>query len=171
LAHLFRAFDRLMRTRATGRRPVLVYLGDGPYLNTLSRIHSELSLREDILLGGYRPGAVDLLEDADLFVVPSVWEDAFPSAVLEPMSRGIPVIASDVGGIPEMIEDGVSGLLVPPGDEERLAGAIDQLLSDPERRLRIGTAARRRVAECFPPERHRDLVTGLLLAALGRRLP
>jgi glycosyltransferase involved in cell wall biosynthesis len=169
--YLFRAFDRLMGSHALDNRPVLVYLGDGPYMNTLIRIHSELSCRRDILLGGYRPRAVELLKDADLFVVPSIWEDAFPSAVLEPMSRGIPVIASDVGGIPEMIEDGVSGLLVPPADEENLATALEQLLSDPEHRLRIGAAARRRVAQSFPPERQVERIINLLLVAVGRLPP
>jgi len=94
-----------------------------------------------------------------LCVIPSVWQDAFPLSVLEAMARGKAVIASRVGGIPEMIDHNVHGLLVAPGDEASLSAAMRQLLADRDRAARLGEAARRRVAEQFTPERQvRSLV-------------
>jgi len=153
--HLLRAFDRAMQTGIgqKGERPALVYLGDGPMLEQLGKLRSELEHAEDIVLGGFRPEAVTLLKDAAFFVVPSVWQDALPLAVMEPMSRGKPVVGSRVGGIPEMIEDGESGLLVDPGDEEALAEALTGLLEDPSLVRRMGRAAKERVAQKFSPER------------------
>jgi glycosyltransferase involved in cell wall biosynthesis len=85
--------------------------------------------------------------------MPSLWQDAFPLAVLEPMMRGKTIIASRVGGIPEQIADGVSGLLVPPGDEMALADAIRAVLDDAGRAARLGEAARQRSAELFTLDR------------------
>jgi glycosyltransferase involved in cell wall biosynthesis len=81
--------------------------------------------------------------------MPSVWQDAFPLAVLEPMAQGKTVIASRVGGIPEQIKHGVSGLLVPPGDEAALADAMAGVLADPAWAARLGKAARERIASHF----------------------
>lgn len=154
VAHLLRAFDRVARASPPDRaRPLLVYLGDGPAFADLQRLRDALSSREDIVLAGYRPDAAALLEGADLCVVPSTWAEAFGLAVVEPMARGKPVIATRVGGIPELIDDGATGLLVPPGDEAALAAALAGLLADPERARRIGEEARRRVAREFTLER------------------
>lgn len=152
--HLLRAFDRVMDDAdAYPNRPVLVYCGDGPQLEELRGIKRELSHSEDIVLAGYQPDAVSHLRYAQVFVVPSVWQDALPLSVLEPMSLGKPVVATRVGGIPEMVEDGVTGRLVEPGNEEQLASAIAKLLREPELARRYGSEARRRVASKFSPER------------------
>lgn len=165
---LLRAFNRVVEDNEwNDRRPVLIYLGDGPYLPELRKLKSTLAASDDILLPGYRPGAVSLLSAAAVFVVPSLWQDAFPSSVLEPMARGKPVIATEVGGIPEMIEPGVSGILVPPGQIEPLADAIREMLLDPERAERIGRQARSRVRERFPPERQIDALVELFEAQTG----
>jgi len=100
-------------------------------------------------------------------VVPWLWQDAFPSSVLEPMSRGKPVVASAVGGIPEMIEPGVSGLLLPPGDVEQMARAIGQLLRDPSRAERIGREAKDQIRERFTPERQVNALVELFEARTG----
>ncbi len=76
-------------------------------------------------------------------VVPSLWPDPLPGVVREPMTRGRPVIGSDVGGIPDMITDDVNGLLVPAGDAAALASAMDRLVADPALRARLGEAGRR----------------------------
>ena len=170
LIHLLRAFDRVwVEMEGDDRRPVLVYLGDGPQMPELQRVCEHLSSRNDIIFGGYRAGGVGILKDAYLFAVPSVWQDAFPSSVLEPMSLGKAVIGSDVGGIPEMIVGGETGLLVPPGDEQALAKALTALLRDPERAREFGRRARERVAEQFSRDRELDQLTALVEQGLGVR--
>jgi len=168
VAHLLRAFDRAARSIRTAEpRPVLLYIGDGPQLAELKALRQSLAARDDIILAGYRADARAILEGADLCVVPSVWEDAFPLAVLEAMACGKPVIATRVGGIPEMIEDGVHGLLVPPAGEQALAEALQALLADPARAARIGEAARRRVAERFRPQAQLNRLTALVEGGFG----
>ena len=77
-------------------------------------------------------------------MLPSVWAEPFGLVVIEAMSGGTPVVASDIGGIPEIIQYGISGLLVSPGDTEALREALSALLADPARRRAMGEAARRR---------------------------
>lgn len=147
--HLLRAFDRVVARWPCNARPALVFLGNGPQMEELDRLRHGLDARDDIILGGYRPRAVRRFLDASVFAVPSVWQDAFPSSVLEPMAYGKAVVATAVGGIPEMIVDGRTGLLVPPGDEVALADALESVLRDPALAARLGAAARERVASEF----------------------
>ena len=161
--HLLRAFDRLLQgTSREGLRPALIYMGDGPYFAELHSLRDSLRSKGDIILAGYRADAARLLGAADLCVVPSVWQEAFGLAVLEAMARGKPVIATKVGGIPEIVEDGIHGLLVPPADEAALAEAIGGLLKDRKRAAQLGEAARRRVAEQFAPEQQLTRLTALV---------
>jgi len=154
VVHLLRAFVQVRRTIVlSDRMPVLVFIGDGPQLPELRALRDTLPSKEDVILAGYREDARQLLAGADICVVPSVWQDAFPLAVLEAMALGKPVVATRVGGIPEMIEDGNHGLVVPPGDEGALASAIQTLLEDPAKGRELGGAARARVARHFTPER------------------
>ncbi|MET0492643.1 MAG: glycosyltransferase [Actinoplanes sp.] len=90
---------------------------------------------------------------ADLVVVPSIWPESFGLSCLEAFAEGVPVIATDLGGIPDLVRPGVSGLLVPPGDAAALARAIVELLSDEPRRRELGQAARAVHAE-YTLERH-----------------
>jgi glycosyltransferase involved in cell wall biosynthesis len=144
--HLLRAFDEL-----SARIPAaaLLLVGDGPALGALRELRDTFRSAPNVFLIGYRRDAADLIGSADIAVVPSVWQDALPLAVIEPMARGVPVIGSRVGGIPEMIEDGVTGILVPPGDEPALATALADLLGDRPRALAFGAAGRQRVTEHF----------------------
>jgi glycosyltransferase involved in cell wall biosynthesis len=167
--HLLRAFDRATRDERLKDRfsPVLFYAGDGPQMGDLVALRERLEAREDIRLAGYRPDAAALLAGADICVVPSVWQDAFPNAVLETMASGKAVIATSVGGIPDMIEDGVSGLLVPPGDEAALTAAITALASDAARRRALGRAARQRVAARFTLTEQISRLTALIEEGFG----
>ena len=150
--HLLRAFDHAStELAADGVRPALVYIGDGPERGELERICARLAARGAITFAGYRSDAASLLTEADICVVPSIWQDALPLGVLEPMAVGIPVIATTVGGIPEMIDDGVNGLLVPPGNEKAMSEAILRLIREPELRHKFARAGRERVAEYFTP--------------------
>jgi glycosyltransferase involved in cell wall biosynthesis len=92
-----------------------------------------------------------LLKGAAALVVPSIYE-GMPLVVLEAMEAGLPVVASRVSGIPEVVEDGVTGWLVPPEDPRALAAALSQALEDPGEARRRGEAGRRRVDERFRPQ-------------------
>jgi glycosyltransferase involved in cell wall biosynthesis len=89
------------------------------------------------------------LREADVFVLPSTSE-GLPVALLEAMAYGKPIVATRVGGIPDVLEDGLEGVLVPPGDADALARGLGELLADPQRAQALGQAARTRVAEFSP---------------------
>ena len=104
-----------------------------------------------------------LYDDAAVIVLPS-YREGLPLAVLEAMAHGRPVVATRVGGIPELVEDGVTGFLVEPGDCNALRAALQRLLGDPELRRRMGAEARRRVRRCSW-----DTVAAATLDAYGFR--
>lgn len=97
-----------------------------------------------------------IMETVDIVCVPSTQPDPFPTVILESMRAGCAVVASDQGGAPEMIEDGVTGLLVPPGDAPALAAALDRLLGDAELVAKLGARARDHVLHAFGVERFVD---------------
>lgn len=92
---LMRAFDRLMESSPCDPPPVLLFLGDGPQMPELRALRERLASRESIRLAGFHPDADRALAGASLFVVPSLWQDALPLSVMQPMAHGKPVIASD----------------------------------------------------------------------------
>jgi glycosyltransferase involved in cell wall biosynthesis len=96
------------------------------------------------------------LEQADCFLHPSVWGEPFPLAVLEALAAGVPVVASRIGGLPESIEDGISGLLVTPDNSGELADAILRLVQDEELQRSMSQAARERAEDAFSWNRVRD---------------
>lgn len=135
--HLIRAMSRLRNSLRVEVR--LAVVGGGPEEARLKRIAEAQDASIHFL--GYRRDVATWYSAADVVVLPSC-EDACPLAALEAMSLGRPVVASNVGGIPELVQDGVTGLLVPPGNPTSLAAAIETLLSDPDRRQRMGEAGR-----------------------------
>jgi len=99
-----------------------------------------------------RDALIETYQEAAVCILPSVWEN-FPYALLEAMACGTPVVATQCGGYPELIEDGISGFLVPVDDSEALAVRISELLAQPQLRNDIGRNARQRVEERFSVER------------------
>jgi glycosyltransferase involved in cell wall biosynthesis len=122
------------------------------YAARLEQRVQQLRLSERVRFVGPREDIADLLREMDLFVVSSVREGSTTTA-LEAMACGLPVVATRVGAIPEVVDDGVTGLLVPPRDPSALAAAIRTLAEDPALRERLGRAGRRRVLERFGFER------------------
>jgi glycosyltransferase involved in cell wall biosynthesis len=118
-------------------------VGDGP---DRTAVAAELGDAGELL--GERDDVAEQLARADVFVLSSRSE-GLPMAILEAMAAGLPVVATAVGGIPELVADGETGLLVPPGDADALAEALRRLVADPELRRRLGDAARTRVEERF----------------------
>lgn len=150
VAYLLRAFERVAQDSwPPDKRPILLYLGGGPYFDELVKLRNSLQAQDDVILAGPRSDVKDFIAAADVCVVPSVWQEACPLGVIEPMAYGKPVIGTKVGGIPELIEDGVTGLLVAPGDEVSLANALRALLAEPQRAARMGAAGRARVLREF----------------------
>jgi glycosyltransferase involved in cell wall biosynthesis len=135
-------------------RPLTVLMaGAGDRRDALAAQARRLGLEDRVRLLGKRDDVQALLAASDLFVCPSVWDEALGNVILEAMGTGLPVVASRVGGIPEVVRDGETGLLVPPRDAAALAGAIASLLDDPARRQAMGRAGRRVVEEDFSMER------------------
>jgi glycosyltransferase involved in cell wall biosynthesis len=142
-------------------------LGDTPedlrpdHLAECRALVQELRLQESFVFLGFRPDVRPYLRDADAVVVPSVYEDPLPRAVLEGMALGKPVLAFDVGGIGEMVDDGTSGALIKPGDVDALAAAFVRTFRDAPLRKAQGAAGRDRIARDFdsrPHARHIDQV-------------
>jgi glycosyltransferase involved in cell wall biosynthesis len=145
---LIEALTRLARTDA-----VAVLAGSdletgGAYALELEALAAERGVRGRVLLAGYRADVGALLAAADVFVLPS-WVEGLPLTVLEAMAAGKPVVATSVGGTPEAVVDGETGLLVPPGDVAALAERLDAVLGDPDLARRLGEAGRRRVEQRF----------------------
>lgn len=151
----------------SGRALRLVIVGAGPEQEALRRRAAQAGIADDVSFLGYRPDAVEVAAGFDVAVLASDREGA-PLAVLEYMGLGLGIVATRVGGLPELVEDGEHGLLVPPGDEAALAGAIGRLLDDPAERARLGAAAAARQAERYSLESTTRAVERLYLELLGR---
>lgn len=145
LETLIDAFPRVLVRHPTAQ---LAIVGDGPDLQEL-RAQTELrGVADAVHFLGPSADPLAALRGMEVFVHPS-WAEAFPYVILEAMSLGRPIIASDVGGVGEAVVDGESGLLVTPRDDAALARAIMEMLDDPGRRARIGATALARVGRQF----------------------
>jgi glycosyltransferase involved in cell wall biosynthesis len=147
--HLVRIAKRLLQ--ADDRIRILV-AGDGPLHQQLTSAAALLHVGHACLFPGARRDIFDVVSALDIFVLPSQSE-GLPMSLLEAMALGRPVVASDVGGIPEVIQHGINGLLVPSGDEDALARACLELLRNREYAARLGARARQTVEQSFSHER------------------
>jgi glycosyltransferase involved in cell wall biosynthesis len=102
-----------------------------------------------------------LYENARLFVLPSVWYEGFPTVLLEAMSHGLAVVCSSIGGLPEIVEDNVTGLLFEPGNAKELAARIQTLCQNPELCKELGEAGRKKLQETYNPEILLDQIIGI----------
>ncbi|MGQ0547634.1 MAG: glycosyltransferase, partial [Betaproteobacteria bacterium] len=150
----------------------LVCAGDGDRV-AVARYAERLGIAEAVRFTGWvgPSGKRALLEAAAAFALPS-YDEAMPISLLEAMSAGVPVIASPVGGIPEVVVDGVSGYLAAPGDTATLERLLRRLLVDRALGMRIGAAGRESARLRFAPERTlprlEEIYAGVGLAALGQ---
>ncbi len=128
----------------------LTLIGDGPERAGLETLSRNLGLQEQVTFAGARTQAevAGTLKSADLFVLPS-FAEGVPVVLMEAMASGLPVITTRIAGIPELVEDGVSGHLVPPGNQDELTKSIRVLLADPDARAAMGQAGRARIEAEF----------------------
>jgi glycosyltransferase involved in cell wall biosynthesis len=111
---------------------------DETYKNSLQEYILRSGLEKQVVMAGFRDDIFDLLEKIDILVHPAILPEAFGLVILEAMYKGVPVVASNIGGIPELVHHTVNGLLFPPNDSMALAQAVCRLLRDPQLRTRMG---------------------------------
>jgi len=129
----------------------LLMIGDGELRPQVEDFIHQNELEDRVVLLGTRYDVPDILADSDIFVLPSRWE-GLPYVVIEASMAGLPVVATRVGGIPELVEDGVTGFLVPPGNPEALSEAIQRLLDNKDLRHQMGRAGREKALREFTSE-------------------
>jgi glycosyltransferase involved in cell wall biosynthesis len=142
--------DVLIRgfAKSTGNMRLRI-VGDGPELEALQALARELGVSSKVTFEGLRDDVDQVLKETDIFVHPAVWDEAFGLTIAEAMATENCVIATRAGGIPEIIEDGKSGLLVTPGSAEEITIALNRLAASASLREQLGISGRRRVQERF----------------------
>lgn len=159
--------EALVRLNNTGKELHTVLIGTGAQAAVLAARAAHADLAGRVHFTGERRDIPAWLACFDLFVLPSRWE-GISLALLEAMAAGLPVIATAVGGTPEVVEDGVTGLLVLPNDPRSLARAIQRLVEQPALRLSLGQAGRERVASHFNLEGSLRQLDKLYRSLLGK---
>jgi glycosyltransferase involved in cell wall biosynthesis len=144
--------DAAARLARDGRRTEWLLVGDGVLRGSLEGLCAAAGLGDTVRFLGRRDDTAAILGQVDL-VVHASWSEGLSNAVLEAMCAARPVVATRVGGTPELVADGATGLLVPPRRPDRLATAVDRLLSAPDQARAMGRRGRRRVEEQFAVER------------------
>lgn len=136
----------LLRERGYSFKCIIV--GDGKYLSTLKSNAVVANLSKDVIFTGFRSDIADILQIFDIFALPTL-DEGFGISIIEAQIMGLPVIASSVDAIPEIIQNGYNGLLVPPNDPYSLANEMEYLYKNAGRRSEIGIKARESVVERF----------------------
>ena len=151
-----------------------VLFGDGPLREDLTRRIADRGLQQRLILAGFRADLERILPACDM-AVSSSFTEGLPVVVLEEMAAGLPVVATAVGGTPEVVDEGVTGLLVPPGDPAALSRRMAELLASPQTMCAMGAAGRRRVEAHFTfaalAEQYLRLFRRLAPAAGGQARP
>lgn len=150
--HLFKALP-LIQQKVPNVKCILV--GDEPNLtrrNTVLGWVKELKVEKLVVLAGWQVRVFDYLAVMDVFCFPTLYE-AFGLALIEAMAMGLPIVASQVGGVPEIVKEGETGFLVPPMDHHAIADRVTKLLIDDELRRKMGSAGLKRIEDTFSAER------------------
>jgi glycosyltransferase involved in cell wall biosynthesis len=161
---LLKAFARVCEKYPKSR---LIITGKGRLESNLRALSAQLNIHERVVFLGYRTDIPEVLMALDVFVLPSIAE-GLPGALIEAMVAGIPVIASRVGGVPEILNDPSLGIMVSPSSTDELASAMERLRSmDEMRRNMMGEALRKRVLEEFTQEKMISAITREYVAVLN----
>jgi glycosyltransferase involved in cell wall biosynthesis len=163
-ATLLRAFHQL----APAHPDVdLLLVGDGPLRGGLEQLSQELHIKDRVRFLGVRKDVPAILHASKVFVLTSLSEGA-PLTLLEAMAAGLPAVVTAVGGMPEIVRDGIEGLLAPRQDVDKIAAALDQLLRDPKTAVAMGAAGAQRVREFYTIDRTVDRYYALYARLAGR---
>ena len=169
IRYLIEAVADLRQTVPTAR---LLVVGDGPFKQSLMNLVQKLGLDEQVIFTGYRRDIPQMMNTMDVFVLPSLRED-LPLSLIEAMAMRKPVVATSVGGIPEVVVDGETGILVPPMDSTALAKAIARILLNKQIASRMGLAGRQRVENQFSADavvaRTQQIYNRLTKQKIGRK--
>jgi glycosyltransferase involved in cell wall biosynthesis len=158
--------DAFPAIRERHPQATLVIVGDGPLRERLRARAERLGLGASARFAGWVPQARSIMPACDLVAMPSRWE-GFGLTALEAMACGLPLVASDVDALPEILRDQETGLLVPPDDSRALAAAINGLLDRPEWAAQLGGHGRERVLRFFSVERMAGATIDVYIAALA----
>ncbi len=164
---LIQAFHQLIKGPLENRRLRLLIVGDGPMYQTLYDKITELGLSEYIWMPGDREDIPELLRLMDIFVLPSLGE-GISNTLLEAMATGLPLVATRVGGNPELIEEGVNGCLVPVADPQALVHSLKALLEEPQNLALYGERSLNKVQKNFDWNRTVEEYLGVYDQLLGR---
>ncbi len=162
--------EAFVRGPASDPRARLLFVGRGALKSELESRIGALGLQEKVHLLGLRSDVAEILNAADVFVLSSDWEGN-PLSVMEAMAAGKPVVCTAVGGVPELVEGGECGLLVPQGDAKALAGAMRYLLESPKAGKSMGEASARRAVERFDLRVMTEAYENLYKTAIAKNRP
>jgi len=163
--YLFRALRQLIPDFPQIK---VLIVGDGTLRPVLEVQVMEMGLSERVLFGGTRKDVPEILAVLDLFVLPSLWE-GFSLALLEALAMGTPIIATAVGGAPEVIRSGHDGLLIPPAEESSLAAAVREAILDPRKYGEMGRKGKETVGRKFTVAHHLTRLQDLYLEVLAQK--
>jgi glycosyltransferase involved in cell wall biosynthesis len=152
----FILLDAVARARAQIPDMHLMFVGDGPDEAMLKQRVTELGLDRHVSFFPFTREPAEVFEVLDMLVLSSTYKEGLPNVLLEALAMGVPVVSSRLAGTPEVVHDGITGLLVELGNVDELASAIEQLGTDPEACRRMGDAGQRLMNEQFDKQRQFD---------------
>jgi glycosyltransferase involved in cell wall biosynthesis len=164
--YLIQAASLVLSTLPAAR---FLVVGDGPLRKKLEDQAKNLNIYPAVIFAGTRKDIPEILSLLDVFVLPSHTREGLGIAIIEAMAVERPVVASDIGGIPEVVNDSDTGLLVPPGDPEALAKATNELLQNPARAKEMGKKGRIRVKERFTAKKMLAEIEHVYQSLAGQR--
>jgi glycosyltransferase involved in cell wall biosynthesis len=147
-----------------GEEPLVKDKGYKKYLIDLS---NQMGISDSVIFTGFRQDVVGILSQIDILVSASVLPDPFPTIILESMALGVPIVATNVGGVVEMIEDEITGYLVPPGDAVEMGGKILRLLNEPEKKREMGLKGKERAKHFFTVKKFINGIENVYESLLG----
>lgn len=165
--YLVRAFSGVLEKYPESK---LIIVGDGPERVNLELISEELGIKEQVIFTGFREDVPEIIRSFNVMVVPSIWEEPFGLVNVEAMYSGVPLVATDVGGIPEIVKNDFSGILVEPESEEAIKQAIFQIIGNKEYGSKILENAKKDVILRFSIDNTSKEVINIYQGLLAEKL-